>query len=244
MESWEVVYQYTPAPIAVIRPVKHSAEASFAQKIGFIILAIALGGFIGPFIPAARLEAFYWTKTATTKAIDVVKPESPPLPPSAPIVFTPLIAPDGASITPVNKTFSIIIPKIGVNAPVIANVDPTSPATYDSALLAGVAHSQTSYLPDENGTTYLFSHSTNYDWFVKDLNAVFYLLKNLSVGDYVVLYYKDKLYTYQIKEIKIVNSKDISYLVPVAGQKRLILETCWPPGTVNKRLLVFADLMK
>lgn len=223
-------------------PVNRSGNPTPGQITGFVLLAVGLGGLAGPLIPALRLESAYAvSQLRTSQAKPSVTSAKPA---SAPVYINPLIAMDGSAITPVNTDFSVIIPGIGVNAPVIANVDPTSPATYDSALLQGVAQSSTSFTPDQNGTTYLFSHSTNYDWFVKDLNAVFYLLKNLKVGDYVVLYYKGKQYTYQIRETKIVSPTSISYLVPTGGKKGLILETCWPPGTTTERQLVFADLIQ
>jgi LPXTG-site transpeptidase (sortase) family protein len=251
MEStWTVVYQYSPAQTtAVITPVNNPPEPIFTKKIGFALVIMALGGIAGPLIPAARLEASYWSgrAAAAVKSTATVGQAEPPhvtfaaLRTPTPKPIPPLLAPDGSVITPVNHDFGIIIPKIGVNAPVIANVDPTSPATYDSALLAGVAHASTSFTPDQNGTVYLFSHSTNYDWFVKDLNAVFYLLKDLAAGDSVAVFYKGKQYDYIIRETKIVSPHDISYLVPVVGNKTLILETCWPPGTVNQRLIVLAE---
>jgi len=227
ISQWEVIYQYPPARHAsracegvagrgtyIIKP-KRTHE--WVRGMGFILLTIALGGLFGPLIPMLRMEGSY----AVAKV-------------SAPV----------ATPTPQSNEFNLIIPKIGVNSPVIANVDPTSPATYDAALLAGVAHASTSFFPDQNGTVYLFSHSTSYDWFVKDLNAVFYLLKNLSVGDTVDIAYHGKTYTYSIREKKIVSPRDTSYLVPVVGQKSLILETCWPPGSTTERLLVFADLVQ
>lgn len=250
MQQWEVIYQYqSDVTTAVIQPVPESAvkakSPAFGNILGFALLAVGLGGFAGPFIPALRLESAYAVSQIQSRiTYHVSRITASSLPASAPTFINPMVAPDGSALTPVNTSFSIVIPAIGVNAPVIASVDPTSPATYDSALLQGVAEASTSFLPDQNGITYLFSHSTSYDWFVKDLNAVFYLLKDLKVGDYVVLYYQGKQYTYQISSTKIVNPKDISYLMPQSGKKGLILETCWPPGTTTDRLLVFADLVQ
>jgi LPXTG-site transpeptidase (sortase) family protein len=211
--------------------------------VGISLLAIGIGGMMGPLVPQLRLEA----RSAVTSAreADYNKKEAEkPLPQSAPVVFEPLKAPDGTIITPVNNDFSIVIPKIGVNAPIIANVDPAQPNAYHEALINGVAHASTSFFPDQDGTVYLFSHSTNYAWFVKDLNAVFYLVKNLEKGDSVVLIYKGKRYTYRISDKQIVSPRKTSYLIPFAGKKSLILETCWPPGSVAQRLLIFADLIE
>jgi LPXTG-site transpeptidase (sortase) family protein len=197
----------------------------------------------GPFIPTLRLESSYAVKQEAASA-HISAEAAKPLPKSVPVVFNPLVAPDGSVITPVSQDFSLIIPTIGVNAKVLPNVNPADAGQYKEALLQGVAHAATSMLPDANGTVYLFSHSTNYDWFVKDLNAVFYLVKNLKEGDLIVLIYKGKEYTYRLRETRIVAPSDISYLVPFEGKKSLILQTCWPPGTSTERLLVFADLIQ
>lgn len=236
MQRWGVIYEYSAR-----RP-SHKRSHLF-RLIAFGLIALSLGGITGPLTPALRLEASYYIRTLRDTAALAVNPPKP-LPKSVPVVFNPLVTEDGSSIAPVNTDFSIIVPKIGVNAPIIASVDPANPGEYLEALKAGVAHAASSYTPDKGGTTYLFSHSTNYDWFVKDLNAVFYLLKNLGQGDLVVVFYKDTRYTYRLTSKRIVSPRDISYLVPQAGGKRLILQTCWPPGSTTERLLLFADLVE
>jgi len=215
-----------------------------SQFLGIALLSLGVGGIVGPLIPELRLEANYVADRAHIMVNNILTNHTPPLPQSAPVVFVPLKGPDGTIITPISQDFSIVIPKIGVNAPVIANVDPTSPKAYDEALLNGVAHASTSFFPDQNGTVYLFSHSTNYQWFVKDLNAVFYLVKNLDRGDTIVLIYKGIWYTYQISDKQIVAPSKTKYLIPYAGKKSLILETCWPPGSTTERLLIFAKLIE
>lgn len=213
------------------------------QTIGLGLVALALGGITRPVLPSAQLELSY----RIPKIRDSVKSlfwEVKPLPKSAPVIFNPLLDEEGKVIEPVSTEFSLIVPKIGINAVVIPAVDPTSPASYQEALTKGVAHASTSFFPDENGLVYLFSHSTNYEWFVKDLNAVFYLLKNLSQGDLIVLIYKGTRYTYRLTEKRVVAPSDISYVAPIEGKRMLILQTCWPPGSTTERLLVFADLIQ
>lgn len=215
-----------------------------SQFIGIMLLALGIGGMIGPVTTPLRLEGSFLLGSLQTQFAVEKQSSLPQLPKSAPVVFMPLTAPDGTTITPVNKDFSIVVPKIGVNAPIIADVNPAKPNEYDAALLEGVAHASTSFFPDQDGTVYLFSHSTNYEWFVKDLNAVFYLMKNLEKGDTIVLFYKGKQYTYILTDKKIVSPSDASYLVPVVGKKNLILQTCWPPGSTTQRLLLFANLVE
>lgn len=268
-------WNYTPNPTAkrqTKRPQKtarvSSANRSWSHMLGMGMLALALGGLIGPLTPRVRLEARYaliqtqralpsYEASAKQIAADALHaitsfrlPDNTPTQtasvakPVTPAAFDPLKTPDGASIDPVNKEFSLIVPKIGINAAVLPAVNPTKPGEYLPALQKGIAHSSLSYFPDEDGTVYLFSHSTNYDWFVGDLNAVFYLLKNLEEKDTIVIFYKGSSYRYEITGKQIVKPTEVSYLAPQAGAKRLILQTCWPPGSVTERLLIFADLVE
>jgi len=241
---------------------------SWSRIIGIGMLALALGGLTGPLTPRIRMEAkyallqaqralpAYGTAAKQIAADTLQRMTSFRLPdatrgqntaaakPATPAAFDPLKTPDGASIDPVNKDFSLIVPKIGINAAVIPAVNPTKPGEYLPALQKGIAHSSLSFFPDEDGTVYLFSHSTNYDWFVGDLNAVFYLLKNLEEKDTIVIYYKGSSYRYQITGKQVVKPTEVSYLAPQTGAKRLILQTCWPPGSITERLLIFADLVE
>jgi LPXTG-site transpeptidase (sortase) family protein len=221
-----------------------SRNAPHFKRLGMLFMAVAAGGIIGPNISAIRLE----TSLATSKVNNaIVQYLDPPkeLPASAPILFDPLKSLDGTSdIVPIDNDFSVIVPKIGINAKVIPNVDPTKTSEYSKALMQGVAHANTSMTPDQDGTVYLFSHSTSYDWFVEDLNAIFYHLKNLEKDDLIVLVYKGKRYTYRMTEQKVVSPRDITYLYPTVGKRQLILQTCWPPGSIAQRLLIFADLVE
>lgn len=212
------------------------------RLIGFGLIALALGGITPSLAPVVALESSYYIKTFQTM-IQHNKESEKPLPASIPISFNPLIAPDGNEIVPVDKEFGIVIPKIGVNAKVIPGVNPLKETDYAKALKEGVAHSSASFFPDEEGVVYLFSHSTNYEWFAKDLNAIFYLLKNLEAGDLIVLSYKGDVFTYKLAEKRVVSPSEISYLQPISGDRKLILQTCWPPGSTAERLLLLADLI-
>lgn len=235
-EQMQLPYQATRPQTAA------KARNPFWRTLGMALIALALGGIARPLLPTVQAEANYrYLEFRRT----VTKPDpklAVPMPKSVPKAYNPLIEADGTVIVPVNTDFGIVVPKVGINAPVIPSVNPADTKGYEDALLKGVAHSSTSFFPDENGAVYLFSHSTSYEWFVKDLNAVFYLLKNLDVNDPVVLIYKGKRYTYRLSEKRIVSPDDVSFLNPIEGKKMLILQTCWPPGSTTQRLLLFADL--
>ncbi len=156
-------------------------------------------------------------------------------------LFNNLVADKGQILLAKDTQFGLVIPKIAANAKVIPNVDPTSPAVFLPALERGVAHAKGSVFPGMPGNTYLFSHSTDSWWNVGRYNAVFYLLKDLSVGDDIVVFFEGQRYNYVVSESRISDSTDTSLLTDTqTGPERLILQTCWPPGTTWKRLYVIA----
>lgn len=245
MQRWEVIYQFEP--LLGSKKVKpfHLKRFNLYKHLAMGLIVLSLGGIVGPLTPAIRLEGEYaYRRVLSAVSYQLSAKTEKPLPKSVPIVFNPLKTEDGSSIDPASREFGLVIPKVGINAPVLPGVNPANPGEYLEALKKGIAHASTSFFPDEDGTVYLFSHSTNYDWFVKDLNAVFYLLKNLDTGDLVVVFYKGKRYTYKLTEKRVVAPSEISYLIPQTGAKRLILQTCWPPGSTAERLLLFADLVE
>jgi LPXTG-site transpeptidase (sortase) family protein len=146
-----------------------------------------------------------------------------------------------SQIKPVDKDFGIIIPAIGANSKIIANVDPYDSGVYQLALTKGVAQAQGSAMPDSpTGNMFLFSHSSANILETSKYNSVFYLLSKLKKGDEVYIYYKNVKYKYVASEIKIVDAKNVSYLSLKSDIRSLTLMTCWPPGTNYKRLIVIA----
>lgn len=145
------------------------------------------------------------------------------------------------TIVPIDTEFSIVIPKIGASSRVIANVDPSSEEAFQPALLQGVAHAQGSLFPGLAGNIYLFAHSADNFWNAGQYNAIFYLLKDLNEGDEIVIFYQGKRYNYFVTETRVVEPEEVHFITEAnTGNEQLILQTCWPPGTAWKRLLVFA----
>lgn len=143
-----------------------------------------------------------------------------------------------------NKDFYIEIEKIGLNSVVLPNIDATAPVIYIEALKKGLAHSKGSSLPGEGKAIYIFGHSTNYEWFVASLNAVFYKLKDLKDDDTIVLKQDDRILSYKVFKKEIVEAEDTEILIENKDKDVLILQTCYPPGTNLKRLLVLAKPVK
>lgn len=143
-------------------------------------------------------------------------------------------------LTPKDPNFSIIVEKIGADAPIIANVDPGNKEVYIAALKRGVAHALGTSFPGSPGVTYLFAHSTDTIFNVPRFNAIFYLLNDLESGDRIVVFFNSKRFDYIVSETKITEASDVSYFTMQTQDQILVLQTCYPPGTTWKRLLVIA----
>lgn len=144
----------------------------------------------------------------------------------------PVTIPDGSP--------SIAIESIKAHAPLILNVNPWDQAEYLKALSNGVAHAAGTALPGENGTVYLFAHSSDAPWRLTRYNTVFFKLNNLTTGDEISIQIDGKKFNYHVREKKVVWPTETEYLTNIE-RNQLILQTCYPIGTDLKRLLVFAD---
>ena len=152
-----------------------------------------------------------------------------------------LSGPKEQILIPKDTDFSILIPRLGASTKVFPNIDPSNQNEFLPILQRGVAHAKGTVFPGMQGNIYLFAHSTDNFWDVGRYNAVFYLLKDLKPGDDIVIFFENQRHNYVVAESKVVDSKDVSFITQAKnGKEQLILQTCWPPGTAFKRLLVFA----
>lgn len=135
--------------------------------------------------------------------------------------------------------FKLIIPKLDLNVDVSPSIDLLNPKSWQSALKKGLAHAQNSSFPDQPGTTYIFGHSTDYPWNIQAYNALLYSLNDLELNDQIFVSYKKEPYRYRVTDKQIVKADDLTYLNS-NDQDQLVVQTCWPPGTTLKRLVVVA----
>ncbi len=143
-------------------------------------------------------------------------------------------------LTPEDPNFSIVIPKIGANAKILPNINASDENIYLNALNKGVAHTLGTAFPGEGGHIFLFAHSTDYFWNIGTYNAIFYLLYKLEKNDEVDIFYQGQRYVYRVIGREIVDPSQVQYLTRKTNHEFLTLQTCWPPGTTLKRLLIFA----
>ncbi len=191
------------------------------KKIGTVLILVAICGMIVVYGPLLKAETNYQISTNfKSKFADSLKP--------IPLWEVP------------DKSYSVYIPKIQAISRVIGNVDAGDEKVYLEALKIGVAEALGLAHPGQKGTTYLFAHSTDGPWNFARYNAVFYLLDKTEKGDIVEIVYKNKLYKYSVFSKSVLGAQDTRYLVPQDKEELLVLQTCWPPGTAWKRLVVVA----
>lgn len=143
-------------------------------------------------------------------------------------------------LVPEDPEFSLVVPKIGANSRILANIDASDENIYLDALNKGIAHTWGTAFPGEGGHIFLFAHSTDYFWNVSTYNAIFYLLNKLENNDEINIFYNRKKYVYKVIGKEVVSPSEVTYLTRKTNKEFLTLQTCWPPGTTLERLLVFA----
>lgn len=227
------------------------SKAARHKGIHKVFNALIAGGLVGLFVlfsPLLYVEAKYRVATFTREpeAAEQLQNVEQKLEVTMPEIKTPtfthLINDKYLRfLNPVDANFSIVIPKLAINSRVISEVDAGNRDEYSAVLKQGAAHAKGTYLPGQRGRTFLFAHSTDYVWNITQFNAVFYLLKELVPGDQVHIVYQGKVFPYEVTERLIVEPSDTSYMEPETGYEELVLQTCWPPGTTAKRLIIIAE---
>ena len=157
------------------------------------------------------------------------------------------IPPMSMLISPID--YRIIIPKISINVPIVRMEDKYMSddiwgkfeKEVQLALKNGVIHYPGTSVPGRNGNAFFTGHSSYYPWDNGRYKEVFVNLDKLDVGDIYYVYYKQKKYTYMVKEVKEVSPDKVSVLSQPKNKKLSTLMTCWPPGTTLKRLIVISE---
>ncbi len=222
------------------------AKFLLLRTIGNFLLIFSLYGVFATFGPAMYFELQYQLIKARGLHFTIQEP--------TPVTFATqktenpevslgqiLSGDKNQILIPKDTNFSIVIPKIGASAKVFPNVDPEDEASFVPILKEGVAHAKGTVFPGMRGTIYLFAHSTDNFWDVGRYNAIFYLLKDMNKGDEVTMFFEGKRYEYVVTENRIGEASEVENLTKSRGlDQKLVMQTCWPPGTTWKRIFVTA----
>ena len=138
----------------------------------------------------------------------------------------------------------LIIPKIGVDVPIVWDANAASQDSLNAAMDNGVAWFNikgANARPGEKGNFVVSGHSSN-DWLDQgDYKFIFARLEQMNEGDTIYANYNGTRYTYTVTHTKVVTPTDVSSLMTGTDKPHMTLITCTPLGTALNRLLVFAD---
>lgn len=146
-----------------------------------------------------------------------------------------------APVTPqpaVNYEPTIIIPKIGVQAPVFYDV---SYETIIEQLRNGVVRYEGTADLGQIGNVVLLGHSSDYLWSTGQYKTVFALLDKLTINDEIILPRGNNRYVYRVTQTKIFKPTELDVLQRTATPT-LTLISCYPVGTTLRRIIVIAAL--
>lgn len=134
--------------------------------------------------------------------------------------------------------YTLSIPKLNIENANVSAVD-----TKLSEHL--VQYFTTSNNPTEKGTSVIFGHSTLPQLFSQDnYKTIFANIHTLKTGDEFTINLENKKYTYRIFSIGIVDPDDPNIFSQSYDNSYITLVSCTPPGTVWKRLILRASLIK
>jgi len=127
----------------------------------------------------------------------------------------------------------IVIPSISVDMPIVEG-------TTENVLNLGIWHRPGTGVPGK-GNMVLTGHRVGYAFLPDDVknSTSFYNLDKLKKGDYVIIYWKEKEYDYEVESFEIVD-KSYTSIEEETFEERLTLYTCHPIGQNDKRLVYFA----
>lgn len=155
------------------------------------------------------------------------------------VATTPVIVAPNAQNN-ISKDPRIIIPKIGVDAPVVYDESRVDNTSYENALERGVVRLGNTADPGTKGNVVIGGHSSNNVFNPGKYKYVFVNLKKLDVNDVFYLNFNGTRYTYKVTVAKkVIPPTDTSALAPTAVPT-VTLFTCDPPGTNINRLIVQA----
>lgn len=212
----------------------------FFKLIPNIFILTGLGILLITYGPVIKDEFWYYLKVSKAQTYSISDPQG-----VQDSIFSRFLTTSPVRIEPVNTDFSLVIEKIGVNAPIVKDVAVSDKDAYFEALKSGVAHAGVSELPSERpGNVYLFAHSSINFWRFGKYATVFNLLRKLELGDRIHVFYGGDDYIYEVVNTETLKGFNTYPITRPVIEPTLTLQTCDPPGTSINRLVVTSKLIE
>jgi sortase A len=121
----------------------------------------------------------------------------------------------------------IVIPVIGVDAPVVRGDDWES-------LKMGAGHYIGSANPGERGNCVISAHNDIYGEIFRDL-------PKMNIGDEIIVHTQTQAYRYVVEQTRIIEPTEVGVMAPTSSPV-LTLISCYPYGIDSHRIVVIAAL--
>ena len=191
---------------------------------------LALGAALGAWCVLVWIEARYMahvpvpppSTSITQLPGEAPGPQAFPAPAAQPLPALPALAP-GAWIGRLEA------PAIHLSATVLEGSD-------DHTLSLGAGHIEDTAFPGSSGNVGIAGHR----------DTIFRPVRNLKVGDALVLTTADQEFRYRVRTLRIVQPDDVAVLDPT-DHPTLTLVTCYPFGFIGhapQRFIVSAELVQ
>ncbi len=144
---------------------------------------------------------------------------------------------------PAGANHQLFVPRIQVETPVVSPNDPSTKAIL-AAMEDGVALYPGSVEPGTSGRVVILGHSSRASWYRGGYATIFSLLPQMKIGDKMFIIGRNKKYTYEVFDKKILSPNDTNALLAsVPGDSQLVLITCYPIGSASQRIIVLSKLV-
>jgi sortase A len=212
--------------------IKKILSKALVMILGLLTISLTIYIFGLPFYPEIKyyLEAKQENQDINSQMVETPASTTPT---NSTSTVAPSTLPSVQPTTSERKGNYLIIPKIGVDIPIVDSADSRW------ALNRGAWRMPQTSTPDKGSNTAIAGHRFKY---LPPSNLTFYLLDKLVPGDQFHIIWEGKLYYYRVTENKIVPPTQVSVLDPT--EKSIVtLITCDPIFTQKNRLIVVGELI-
>lgn len=144
-----------------------------------------------------------------------------------------------SKINPDTDKYSLIIPEISVNAPIMF-LNSRDEKDVLRALQDGVVHYAGTPIPGDKGDAVIFGHSSALVGSAGNYNTVFANLYKLERGDTFTIEGGNNKLKYRVTSVKVYDPTDKD-IFRSTNRSTLTFITCYPTGSNRQRLIVRAE---
>lgn len=144
---------------------------------------------------------------------------------------------------PVGPDNLLVIPKLGLESPLVFDAASNSEEDMQTALERGVVHydlPDANSLPGQKGNSVFLGHSAGDVFYGGHFKYIFSKLNRLAPGDTFYINFDGTRYIYNIQSTAVINPDQLDKLMINDDNAWVTLVTCDPPGSSLRRLVIYA----